>query len=152
LALVERQIKELDAEIAKRIAGKEAMARRREVLRSIPSLSQVAAAAILTFLPKLGTMGRKQVGSLAGLAPHPHRSGQWKGKSFISGGRKLLRNALYMPALLAMRLNPNLQARYTALRDAGKPAKGAVVALICKLLETANALVKADRLWVEKDP
>lgn len=152
LELVERQIKELDTETAKRIAENAAMARKREILRSIPGLGQVAAAAILTFLPELGTMGRKQVGSLAGLAPHPRESGQWKGKSFISGGRKPLRDALYMPALVAMRFNPDLKAKYTALRDAGKPAKVAIVALMRKLLETANALVKADRLWVEKAP
>ena len=152
LALVERQMTELDTEIAKCIAEDEAMARKREILRSIPGVGQVAAAAILTFLPELGTMGRKQVGSLAGLAPHARESGQWKGKSFISGGRKPLRDALYMPALVAMRFNPDLKAKYTALRDAGKPAKVAIVALMRKLLETANALVKADRLWVEKAP
>jgi len=152
LALVERQIKELDAEIAKRISENEAMARKREILRSIPGLGQVAAAAILTFLPELGMMGRKQLGSLAGLAPHARQSGQWKGRSFISGGRKPLRDALYMPALVAMRFNPDLKAKYTALRDAGKPAKVAIVALMRKLLETANALVKADRLWIEKAP
>lgn len=152
LALVERQIKELDAEIEQRIAEDASMERKREILRSIPGLGQVAAAAILTFLPELGTIGRKQVGSLAGLAPHARQSGQWKGKSFISGGRKPLRDALYMPALVAMRFNPDLKAKYTALRTAGKPAKVAIVALMRKLLETANALVKADRLWVEKAP
>lgn len=152
LALVERQIAELDAEIAKCIAEDASMARKREILRSIPGLGQVAAAAILTFLPELGTIGRKQVGSLAGLAPHPRQSGQWKGKSFISGGRKPLRDALYMPALVAMRFNPDLKAKYTALRAAGKPAKVAIVALMRKLLETANALVKDDRLWIEKAP
>ena len=103
LALVERQIEEPDAEIAKRIAGNEAMARKREILRSIPGLGQTAAAAILTFLPELGTMGRKQLGRLAGPAPHPRESGQWKGKSFIRGGRKPLRDALSMPALAGVR-------------------------------------------------
>ena len=110
------------------------------------------AAAILTFLPEIGTLDRKQAGSLAGLVPHSRESGQWKGKSFISGGRKPLRDALYMPALVAMRFNPDLKAKYTALRAAGKPAKVAIVAIMRKLLETANALVKADRFWVEKTP
>lgn len=128
------------------------MARKREILRSIPGLGQVGAAAILTVLPELGAMGRKQVGSLAGLAPHARDSGQCKGKSFISGGRKPLRDALYMPALVAMRFNPDLKAKYTALRAAGKPARVAIVALMRKLIETANALVKADRPWVEKTP
>lgn len=82
--------------------------------------------------------------------PHNRESGQWKGKSFISGGRKPLRDALYMPALVAMRFNPDLKAKYLQLREAGKPAKIALVALMRKLIEVANALVKADRLWVEK--
>ncbi|WP_282957557.1 transposase [Oceanicella actignis] len=116
---------------------------------SIPGLGPIVAAAILAFLPEIGSLGRKQAGSLAGLVPHRRESGQWKGKSFISGGRKPLRDALYMPALVAMRFNPDLKAKYTALREAGKPAKVALVALMRKLIETANALVKADRPWVE---
>ena len=84
------------------------------------------------------------------MAPHTRESGQWKGKSFISGGRKFLRDALYMPTRVAMRFNPDLKAKYTALRAADKPAKVAIVVLMRKLLETANALFKANRLWAEK--
>ena len=150
LALVERQIAELNAEIAKHIAEDQAMARKREILCSVPGLGPIAAALILTFLPEIGTLDRKQSGSLAGLVPYNRESGQWKGKSFISGGRKPLRDALYMPALVAMRFNPDLKAKYNALREAGKPAKVAIVALMRKLIELANTLVKADRLWVQK--
>ena len=150
LTLVERQLAELDAEIAKHITQDQAMARKREILCSIPGLGPIATALILTFLPEIGTLDRKQAGSLAGLVPHSRESGQWKGKSFISGGRKPLRDALYMPALVAMRFNPDLKSKYNALRTAGKPAKLAIVALMHKLLETANALVKADRIRVEK--
>lgn len=147
LALVERQIAELDAEIAKHIAEDQPTARKREILCSVPGLSPIAAALILTFLPEIGTLDRKQAGNLAGLAPHCRESGQWKGKALISGGRKPLRDALYMPALVTMRFNPDLKTKYTAPRDAGKPAKAAVMR---KLLETANALIKADRIWIEK--
>lgn len=150
LTLVERQLAELDTEIASHIASNESLERKREILCSIPGLGPIAAALILTFLPEIGTLERKQAGSLAGLAPHSRESGQWKGKSFISGGRKPLRDALYMPALVAMRFNPDLKAKYASLREAGKPAKVAIVALMRKLLETANALVKADRLWTPK--
>lgn len=150
LTLVERQLAELDTEIASHIASNESLERKREILCSIPGLGPIAAALILTFLPEIGTLERKQAGSLAGLAPHSRESGQWKGKSFISGGRKPLRDALYMPALVAMRFNPDLKAKYATLREAGKPAKVAIVALMRKLLETANALVKADRLWTPK--
>ena len=150
LTLVERQLAELDAEIARHIASDEALQRKREILCSIPGLGPIAAALILTFLPEIGTLDRKQAGSLAGLVPHSRESGQWKGKSFISGGRKPLRDALYMPALVAMRFNPDLKAKYAALREAGKPAKVAIVTLMRKLIETANALVKADRGWTPK--
>ncbi|WP_239995066.1 IS110 family transposase [Rhodosalinus sediminis] len=137
LALVERRIEDPDAEIAKRTAGNEAMARKREILRSIPGLGQMAAAAILTFLPDLGTMGRKQLGRLASPAPHPRETGQWKGKAVISGGRKPLRDALSMPALVAMRFNPDLKVKYTALRAAGKPTKVAIVAFVGKTAPSA---------------
>jgi transposase len=150
LTLVERQLAELDAEIARHIANDDALQRKRDILCSIPGLGPIAAALILTFLPEIGTLDRKQAGSLAGLVPHNRESGQWKGKSFISGGRKPLRDALYMPALVAMRFNPDLKSKYAALRQAGKPAKVAIVTLMRKLLETANALVKADRAWTPK--
>jgi transposase len=150
LALVERQLAELDAEIARRIAEDESTARKRDILGSIPGIGPIAAAAILTFMPEIGTLDRKQAGCLAGLVPHTRESGQWKGKAFISGGRKPLRDALYMPALVAMRFNPDLKAKYQQLREAGKPAKVALVALMRKLIETANALIKADRLWAER--
>jgi transposase len=150
LTLVKRQIAELDAEIKSHIAKDEALERKREILCSIPGIGNIAASLILTFLPEIGTLGRKQAGSLAGLAPHNRDSGQWKGKSFISGGRKPLRDALYMPALVAMKFNPDLKAKYSALREAGKPAKVAIVALMRKLIETGNALIKDDRCWSPK--
>lgn len=150
LALVEKQLCELDREIDTLIEADNTTARRREIVQSIPGLGSVASAAILTYLPEIGTLDRRQVGSLAGVVPYNRDSGQWKGKSFISGGRKPLRDALYMPALVAMRYNPDLRAKYEALRAAGKPAKVAIVAIMRKLIETANALVKADRVWVPK--
>ena len=150
LTLVEKQIAQLDEEISKLINTCKTTARNRDILRSIPGIGQVASAAILTFLPEIGTLDRRQVGSLAGVVPHTRQSGQWKGKAFISGGRKPLRDALYMPALVAMRFNPDLRLKYQTLRDAGKPAKVAIVAIMRKLIETANALVKENRLWVQK--
>ena len=98
-------------------------------------------------MPEIGTMNRKQVASLAGLVPMTRQSGQWNGKAFIQGGRKHLRDALNMPAFVAMRFNPDLRAIYDKLRGAGKPAKVALTALMRKLIELANALVKADRIW-----
>jgi len=151
LALVEKQIAELDQEIDIQIKADKTIARHHDIVQSIPGLGNVASAAILTYLPEIGTLDRRQVGSLAGVVPYNRDSGQWKGKAFISGGRKPLRDALYMPALVAMRFNPDLKAKYENLRAAGKPAKVAIVAVMRKLIETANALVKADRKWVQKN-
>jgi transposase len=150
LTLITRQLSAIDAEIRTRIAAEKPRARAFEILKSIPGLGAVSAAAILIECPEIGTLGRKQLASLAGLAPITRQSGQWNGQAFIQGGRHHLRNALYMPALVAMRFNADLKARYQALRKAGKPAKVAITALMRKLIELANTLVKADRLWLPK--
>ena len=150
LVQLDRQIVELDAEIATLIEAQEGTARIREILCSMPGIGSVTAAAMLTLLPEIGTLERKHVASLTGLAPVTRQSGKWQGKSFIGGGRKPLRDALYMPALVAMRFNPDLKVKYELLRAAGKPAKVAIVAIMRKLIETANALVKANRTWTPK--
>ena len=147
LTLVERQIAELDTEIATLIEAQESSARRCDILRSMPGVGAVTVAAMLTLMPEIGTLDRKQVASLAGLAPITRQSGQWQGKAFIGSGRKPLRDALYMPALVAIRCNPDLKTKYERLRSAGKPAKVAIVAVMRNLIEIANALVKADRKW-----
>lgn len=147
---VERQIAELDAEIAALIAEDQDESRKLEIIRSIPGIGMVTASAILAFMPEIGQLDRKQVASLAGLAPFTRSSGTWVGQSFIKGGRKQLREALYMPALIASRFNPDLKTKYQTLRAAGKPAKVALVALMRKLIELANTLVKSDRKWAPK--
>jgi transposase len=150
LTLIERQLSAIDDEIRTRIAVEKPQARAFEILKSIPGLGAVSAAAILIECPEIGTLDRKQIACLAGLAPMTHQSGQWSGRAFIQGGRHHLRNALYMPAIVAMRFNADLKARYQALRKAGKPAKVAITALMRKLIELANTLVKNDRKWMPK--
>jgi len=92
-------------------------------------------------------MNLKQTGSLTGLAPVTRQSGNWRGKSFIHGGRASVRQAIYTPALVAIRFNPPLKAKYKALRAAGKPAKVAIVAIMRKLVVIANALLRDNRKW-----
>jgi transposase len=119
------------------------------IICSIPGLSKVSAAALLIEMPELGTLKEKQVASLAGLAPMTQQSGRWNGKSFIQGGRKHLRDALYMPAVVAARHNPDMKRFYDRLINAGKPAKVAITAIMRKLILLANALIKQDRKWVD---
>jgi transposase len=141
------QISQLDEAIAQLLRSVPETARATEIICSIPGLSRISAAALLIEAPELGTLSKKQVASLAGLAPMTRQSGQWRGKSFIQGGRKHLRDSLYMPALVAMRHNPDLKAKYTALIAAGKPAKVALVALMRKLIILVNTLIREDRKW-----
>ena len=110
----------------------------------------MVAAAILIECPEIGTLDRKQAAALAGLAPMTRQSGKWKGKAFIQGGRKFLRDALYMPALVAIRFNPDLKQKYQSMIKTGKPPKVALTAIMRKLIEMANALIKADRMWQMK--
>ena len=146
---IARHIASLDAEIAAVIAADPVLARRHEILISIGGVGTLTANQLVATMPELGNLENKQAASLAGLAPVARQSGQWKGKSFIRGGRASVRQALYMPALVAARFNPDLKSKYQQLIAAGKPAKVAITAVMRKLLVTANALIKADRLWIK---
>jgi len=97
--------------------------------------------------PEIGTLGRKQIASFAGLAPMARQSGRWRGQSFIRGGRKFLGDALYMPALVAVRFNPDMTAKYKDMCERGKEKKGALTAIMRKL---TNLLVKERRKWAPK--
>ena len=123
LTQIERQLAKIETEIRTRLRDTPETARAHDILRSIPGMGEVSAAAILIECPEIGTMGRKQVASLAGLAPMTRQSGKWAGQAFIQGGRKFLRDALYMPALVAIRYNPDIKAKYDVMRADGKPAK-----------------------------
>lgn len=151
LAQVDKQIAEISAEVDRLINANNTLAHSMKILRSIPGIGAVCAATILIEMPEIRKLDRRQVASLIGLAPMARQSGQWRGKSFIQGGRKIVRNALYMPALVAMRHNPDFKAKYQAMIKAGKPPKVAITALMRKLIELANALIKADRIWMIKE-
>jgi transposase len=149
LSLLKKQLEEVDTNIQKLLSNDPDMTRTSDILCSIPGISKVSAAALLIEMPELGTLSNKQTASLAGLAPMTRQSGQWRGKAFIQGGRKHLRDALYMPALVAARHNPDLKAKYEAFIGAGKPKKVALSALMRKLIILANTLIRQDRKWTQ---
>jgi len=152
LRQVETQIEQIDAELHRLIADDAGLAHRFGILVSIPGIGPVAAITMIVEMPELGSMDGKQAASLAGLAPITRESGKWKGKSRIGGGRRSLRRALYMPALVAIRHNAQLGQVYTTLCSAGKPAKLAITAVMRKLLLLANALIRDGRKWTETAP
>ena len=113
--------------------------------------SNTLARTFLAELPELGRLSRREIASLAGLAPYTRQSGRWKGKSMIGGGRAALRTALYMAALSASRCNRALKVFYQRLLSAGKPKMVALIAVARKILTILNAMVRdkkamADRL------
>jgi transposase len=94
-------------------------------------------------MPELGALEAGQAASLVGVALIARQSGRWTGHAFIRGGRAGVRQALYMPALVATRFNPDLKAKYAQLIAVGKSAKVALTAIMRKLIVLANALAKA---------
>lgn len=147
LAQVDRQIKALDAEVWKLIAADEELARKVEVLISIPGMGRVTVAGLVSEMPELGGIDGKAAASLAGLAPVTRESGAWKGRSFIRGGRARARRLLYMAAVSAIRHNPDFVRKYRELRERGKPPKVALTAIMRKMLVLANTLLTQDRPW-----
>jgi len=150
LEQIERQMTAIEAAILEQIHADPDLSRRFAILKSIPGVSALTACALLIEMPELGALEPEQAASLAGLAPIARQSGRWTGHAFIRGGRAPVRRAVYMPALVAARFNPDMKATYDRLRAAGKPAKLALTAVMRKLIVLANALLKANRTWTSK--
>jgi transposase len=147
--LVAKQIKAIDEAATAIINANPDLARKRDIIVSIKGLGTVTANQLVADMSKLGTLENKQAASLDGLAPVARQSGQWKGKSFIQGGRANVRQALYLPALFAIRFNTELKAKYAQLIAAGKPAKVAITDIMRKLVVMPNALLRDNRMWTE---
>lgn len=142
LGWLDQQVHELDRRIRQLIAASPGLAQAERRLRSVPGIGPVAAATLLALAPELGARSSKAIAALAGLAPFNADSGQKRGKRIIRGGRKRIRDALYMAAVSASRCNNRFAAFYRSLRAANKPAKLALIAVARKLLVTINAIVR----------
>ena len=149
---LERSIARLNGEIERRIDAEPALARRRQILLSIPGIGPAGAAVLLADRAELGALSPKAAAALAGLAPSARDSGNLSAQRHIKGGRKAVRNALYMAAMSAARANPDLKTFHQNLRDKGKKPKVAIVAVMRKLIILANTLIKDDRLWQPNQP
>lgn len=122
------------------------------LLTSIPGIGDLVANYLIAFLPELGKLSHKAISALVGVAPFNRDSGKFKGKRFIQGGRAKLRHVLYMSAIASTRWNPELQKFYTRLRNSGKPAKIAIVAVARKLLTMANSVMLRQTPWQDVAP
>lgn len=137
------------AQIAKKQGAFEDRIRR---LMTIPGIGRLTATTMLIDMPELGRLDGKKIAALAGLAPMTQQSGKWQGKERIIGGRALLRRALYMPALVAIRFNDDLHAVYSHLLQAGKAKKVAITAVMRRIIVLANTLLREERDWQPKRP
>jgi len=147
IANLERSTARLAAEIERRIAADPILARRYRILLSIPGVGPAVAPVLLADCAELGDLSAKAAGLLAGLAPIAQDTGDTTGQRHIKGGRKTVRNALYMASLSAARANPALKAFRQRLCDKGKKPKVVLTAIMRKLIVLANTLIKEDRLW-----
>ena len=119
-----------------------------KLLRSVPGVGPILTATLIARLPELGSLNRKEVAALVGVAPFNRDSGTLRGKRTVWGGRRALRTTLYMATLAATRHNPVLRAFYQRLADAGKPKKVALTACMRKLLVMLNSMIKYHRTWI----
>src|SRR6202012_3089812 len=147
ITVLEKELTEIDGDIDTLVRGSPVWRAKEDLLASVPGIGKIIARILLAELPELGRLGRREIASLAGLAPYTRQSGRWRGKSMIAGGRTAVRSATYLGALVATRHNPILKAFYQRLLNAGKPKMVALIAVARKLLTILNAILRDNRPW-----
>ncbi len=144
---LEEELERVNSDLSKLIEKSPSLKRKEGIIRSVPGVGPVLCASLLSGLPELGTLDRKRIASLAGLAPFNRDSGRFRGKRCIFGGRSSVRASLYMATLVATRHNPTIKAFYDRLIEAGKPPKVALTACMRKMLVILNSMVKNHSHW-----
>jgi transposase len=147
LAYLRGRLDGVDKELQAAIEASPAWKAKDDLLRGVPGVGPVVARTLMAALPELGTLSRKKIAALAGLAPMSRDSGTVHGRRGIAGGRGAVRSTLYMAALTAVRYNPVIRPFYQRMLAAGKPTKVAQVAVMRKLLTILNAMVHDARPW-----
>jgi transposase len=147
LKALEKELTAIDEDIDDAVRGSPVWRQKEDLLASVPGVGSTIARTLLADLPELGTLDRRQVAALVGLAPITRQSGQWRGRSFIAGGRATVRAAIFMGAMVAVRFNPQLRAFRDRLVAAGKPKIVAIIAVARKLLTILNAILRDRKPW-----
>jgi len=152
IEVLDSEIAEIEADIKELIKAEPEITDEARLIRSLPGVGPVACMQLIAKMPELGRVGAKQIAALAGLAPFNVDSGAFRGKRKIAGGRKRVRDALYMAALNAVRRADPFKAFYERLRQAGKPAKLALIAVARKLLTVLNAMMRDRKPYLQAEP
>jgi len=145
--VLEKELAWVDRQLHRIIQSSPLWQAKAQILTSTPGISDTTAASLLANLPELGSLNRRQVAALVGVAPINRDSGTLRGKRMTGGGRACVRRALFMPTLVAIRHNPRLRAFYQHLLANGKPKMTAVIACMRKLLISLNAMIRDQREW-----
>ena len=144
---INHELDVIEREIDNRIKASPVWRAKDKLLQSVPGIGKTTASMLIVALPELGYLNRRQIASLAGLAPMNRDSGTFRGRRMITGGRALIRAGLYMPILSAVRYNPKIKPFYDRLIAAGKLEKVAITACMRKLLTMLNAIVRKNEPW-----
>ena len=152
IAWLERELDDLDEGLRQTLRQSPVWREKDDLLRTVPGVGEQLSITLLAYLPELGTLDRRQIAALVGVAPFNRDSGTLRGKRTVWGGRARVRAALYMGALVASRFNPVIQDFYQRLLAAGKPKKLALTACMRKLLVILNSMLKHGSPWRDLSP
>ena len=147
LAVLKAQLEEIDHDIDIAVRGTPAWREAEDLLISVPGIGHKIARTLLAEMPELGRLDRRQIAALTGVAPFNRDSGTLRGRRTITGGRIVVRSALYMSVLVSIRRKLPLADTYHRLRASGKPAKVAIVACMRKLVTILNAILRDKKPW-----
>ena len=147
IAALQKELPIIDHDIDTMVRGSPVWREKEDLLISFPGVGDTLARTFLAEVPELGSLRRREIASLVGVAPFTRQSGNWKGKSMIGGGRAAARSAAFMAALSAIRCNPVLRAFYQHLLAAGKPKMVALIAVARKILTILNAMLRDNKPW-----
>jgi transposase len=144
---LQKELTDIESEIDDSVRGSPVWREKEDLLVSVPGVGPAISRTLVAERPELGTLDRRRVAALAGLAPFTRQSGQWRGKAFIAAGRAAVRSPLFMGAMVATKHNPVLKVFYERLIAAGKPKMVALIAVARKLLTILNAIIRDQKPW-----
>ena len=147
LADFEAALAVLDREIDDEVRGSPVWRATEDLLTSVPGIGRITARTLIAELPELGSIDRRRLAALVGVAPINRDSGAMRGHRAIAGGRADVRRVVFMAAVTAIRWNPPIRDLYLRLRARGRPAKAALVAAMRKLLTILNAILRDGKPW-----
>ena len=147
IQVLNQQLKAIDRRLDAAVDAHHQWRQKRALLTSMPGIGNTVAYTLLGDLPELGSLSRKQIAALTGVAPFNRDSGRLRGKPRIRGGRAHSRTVLFLSAMSAVRFNPDIRRFYARLVSAGKHRKVALTACIRKIVTALNAMLRDNVQW-----